>query len=50
MSFLTMQLLQGDNIEILKTISDNTFDSCITDSPYGISFNKHKCDYEVPSV
>jgi DNA modification methylase len=45
-----MRLELGDCLEVLKNITDNTFDSCITDSPYGISFNNHKWDYDVPSV
>ena len=45
-----MKLILGDCLDVLKTLPNNTFDSCITDSPYGISFNNHKWDYDVPSV
>ena len=31
-------IIQGNNVDILKTISDNTFDSIVTDPPYGIAF------------
>lgn len=32
------QILQGDNRETLKTISDNSIDAIVTDPPYGIDF------------
>jgi site-specific DNA-methyltransferase (adenine-specific) len=32
------QILNGDNIDILKTMSDNSIDSIVTDPPYGIDF------------
>lgn len=32
------QILNGDNINILKTLPDNSIDSIITDPPYGIAF------------
>ncbi|MBC9786405.1 site-specific DNA-methyltransferase [Heliobacterium chlorum] len=31
------QVLQGDSLEILKTLPDNSVDSCVTDPPYGLS-------------
>ncbi|MCW2279290.1 DNA-methyltransferase [Heliophilum fasciatum] len=31
------QLLQGDSLEVLKTLPDNCVDSCVTDPPYGLS-------------
>lgn len=33
------KLLQGDCVELLKKIPDNSIDICITDIPYGIDFN-----------
>ena len=42
--------IQGNNLEVLKQIPDNTFDSVVTDPPYGISFMGKKWDYDVPSV
>ena len=30
-----MQLIQGDCIEVLKTLPDQSIDACITDPPYG---------------
>lgn len=44
------KVIQGNNLEVLKQIPDNTFDSVVTDPPYGISFMGKKWDYDVPSV
>ena len=32
------QVINGNNIDVLKTYSDDTFDSIVTDPPYGIAF------------
>ncbi len=32
------QVIQGNNIDVLKTFPDNHFDSIVTDPPYGIDF------------
>lgn len=32
------QVINGNNIDVLKTYPDNHFDSVVTDPPYGISF------------
>jgi site-specific DNA-methyltransferase (adenine-specific) len=45
-----MKLLNGNNLELLKTLEDNSVDSVITDPPYGLSFMNKKWDYDVPSV
>lgn len=44
------KVIQGNNLEVLKQIPDNTFDSVVTDPPYGINFMNKKWDYDVPSV
>jgi DNA modification methylase len=44
------KLLRGNNIELLKTLEDNSVDSVVTDPPYGLSFMNKKWDYDVPSV
>jgi len=44
------KLLKGDNIELLKSLEDNSVDSIVTDPPYGLSFMGKKWDYDVPSV
>jgi site-specific DNA-methyltransferase (adenine-specific) len=43
-------LLQGDCLERMKEIPDNSVDSIVTDPPYGLSFMGKKWDYDVPSV
>ena len=43
-------LYNGDCLDVMKQIPDNTFDSVVTDPPYGIKFMSKKWDYELPSV
>ena len=43
-------IYNGDNIQVLKTLPDNSVDSVVTDPPYGISFLGSQWDYDVPSV
>jgi len=45
-----IDLRLGDNLEVLKSVPDNTFDSVITDPPYGLRFMAKKWDYQLPSV
>ena len=45
-----MRLIQGDCLEVLKTLPDNSVDAVVTDSPYGLKFMGKKWDYDVPSV
>lgn len=45
-----MKIIQGDSLEVLKTLPDNSVDSIVSDPPYGISFMGKKWDYDVPSV
>jgi site-specific DNA-methyltransferase (adenine-specific) len=40
----------GDCLDVLKTLSDNSIDSIITDPPYGLRFMAKKWDYDVPSI
>ncbi len=47
---MKIDLRLGDCLEVLKTISDNSVDSIVTDPPYGLSFMNKKWDYDVPSV
>ena len=42
--------MNGNNIELLKELEDNSVDSVVTDPPYGLSFMNKKWDYDVPSV
>jgi DNA modification methylase len=43
-------LFLGHCLDVLKTFDDNSFDSIVTDPPYGLSFMGKKWDYDVPSV
>jgi len=43
-------LINGDCLEQMKRLPDNSVDSVVTDPPYGISFMAKKWDYDVPKV
>ena len=43
-------IYHGDNIQVLRTLPDNSVDSVVTDPPYGLKFMGKKWDYDVPSV
>jgi DNA modification methylase len=45
-----INLLNGDCLEMMKGLEDNSVDSIVTDPPYGISFMSKKWDYAIPSV
>jgi DNA modification methylase len=44
------EILEGDCLELMKDIPDNSIDSIITDPPYGLSFMGKKWDYDVPPI
>jgi DNA modification methylase len=44
------KVIQGNNIDILKTYPDNTFDSIVTDPPYGIEFLSKEWDSNTGAV
>ena len=45
----SIDLRNGDCLEVLKDIPDNSVDSIVTDPPYGINMMGKKWDYDVPS-
>ena len=45
-----MKILNGNNLDLLKTLDENSIDSIVTDPPYGLSFMNKKWDHSVPSV
>ena len=45
-----LKLLNGDCLDKLKELDNNSIDSIVTDPPYGLSFMGKKWDYDVPSV
>lgn len=44
------RLYRGDNLQVLRSLPDNSVDSIVTDPPYGLSFMGKKWDYDVPPV
>ncbi len=47
---MEITLYNNDCLKILKTFSENSIDSIITDPPYGIKFMNKKWDYNIPSI
>jgi site-specific DNA-methyltransferase (adenine-specific) len=45
-----MMILEGDCLDVLKTLDDESIDSIVTDPPYGLAFMAKRWDYDVPSV
>jgi DNA modification methylase len=43
------KIYQGNCLDSLKKMADNSVDSIVTDPPYGLSFMGKKWDYDVPS-
>lgn len=43
-------IVQGNCLDTLKSLPDNSVDSVVTDPPYGLSFMGKKWDYDVPST
>lgn len=43
------ELLNGDCLEVMRSLPDNSVDSVVTDPPYGLNFMGKKWDYDVPS-
>ena len=35
---MAYKIITGNNTDVLRTYEDNTFDSIVTDPPYGIAF------------
>lgn len=42
-------IYHGDNMDVLRSLTDNSIDSIVTDPPWGIKFMKEKWDHDVPS-
>jgi len=42
--------MQGDCLERMKELEDNSIDAVVTDPPYGLAFMGKRWDYDVPSV
>lgn len=44
------KLITGDNLDVLKTMPDDSIDACITDPPYGMEIAGVGWDHDVPPV
>lgn len=47
---MPVKLFQGNCLDILPTLPENSVDSIVTDPPYGLNFMGKTWDYDVPSV
>jgi len=45
-----IKTINGDCLEEMEAMEDNSVDSIVTDPPYGINFMSKKWDYDVPEV
>lgn len=46
----SFELYNDDCLNALKTMEENSIDSCVTDPPYGLSFMGKLWDYDVPKA
>ena len=44
------KVIQGDCLEVLRTLPDCSVDAVVTDPPYGLSFMGKRWDYDVPAT
>ena len=47
---MQIELFNGNCMDQMLFMADNSVDSIVTDPPYGLSFMGKKWDYDVPSV
>ena len=45
-----MQLINGECLEVMRSLPDSSVDAIVTDPPYGLSFMGKAWDYDVPQV
>jgi len=50
MSDTKVNLQQGDCLEKMKGLENNSIDAVVTDAPYELGFMGKKWDYDIPSV
>lgn len=43
-------IINGDCLEVMQGMDDNSIDTIITDPPYGLKFMGKRWDYEIPSI
>ena len=47
---MSIKIIQGDALEVLRTMPDGSVDACVTDPPYGLKFMGKAWDTSVPGV
>lgn len=47
---MSAEIHEGEAMEVLRAMPDNSYHGCLTDPPYGLSFMGHGWDHGVPSV
>lgn len=47
---MQFKIFQGDCVDVMRSMPDNSVDSIVTDPPYGLGFMGHHWDHGVPSV
>jgi site-specific DNA-methyltransferase (adenine-specific) len=45
-----VEIIQGDCLEQMQSLNDNSVDSIVTDPPYGIKFMAKRWDHNVPDI
>lgn len=45
-----IELYEGDCLDVMKGMADNSIDFCVTDPPYGLNFMGKKWDDSVPNI
>lgn len=47
---MTVELIEGDCLLVMRELPDNSIDAIVTDPPYGLSFMGRQWDYDVPTT
>jgi len=47
---VSVQIIRGDCLDVLKTLPDASVDSCVTDPPYGLKFMGKLWDHGIPAA
>ena len=47
---LKHEIIQGDSLEVMKTMADNSIDFIVTDPPYGLKFMGKDWDHGIPNI
>lgn len=47
---MTVRIINGDCLDVLRTLPDASVDSCVTDPPYGLKFMGNAWDHGIPGT